>query len=1200
MRYKIWIDRGGTFTDCICLDTLTQHLQVAKLLSGSSSIIQSIRRVLGLDDEQAIPPCDVRMGTTIATNALLERKGRSCLLVTTRGLGDVLEIGTQARADLFDLNIVKPEPLCHRVLEVDARSDARGAPMGALDCETLLQRLLEHQSHGATSVAVVLLNAHKNGVLERTIGELAEQAGYEYVALSHEVVEQIGFLARGDTTTVDAYLTPLIRKHLETVVAALPGSRVRLMQSSGGLTSSERLRGPGAILSGPAGGVVAFSRLAQAAGHHQVIGFDMGGTSTDVSRFAGQFERTYETEIAGVRLRAPMLAIHTVAAGGGSLCRYDGHKFTVGPLSAGADPGPLCYGSPRASEPTVTDVNLVLGRLQTDRFPFPLAAERAASALETIAERLASEGHPASRDSVAEGFFEIANLNMAEAIRQVSIAKGYDVREHSLFVFGGAGGQHACAIAAKLGMRAVLFHKLSGVLSAYGMGLADITLHAEADVDHQKLSQACLDGLSSGYGRLESQAVEALAQEGFRSEELRITRLVDLRYRGTETSLTLAWDRASTLRTTFDREHTRQFGYARLDHPVEVVEIRIEVTGKSAALSLEPPEPPPMVASLPAPLRQARLRIGGQWNDHVPVYHREQLSTGQVLSGPALVLETTGTIVVDSGFTLRVLGDLMLATPDELAAEEPREPGPPITLGSAGATDRPDPVLLEVMNHLYMSIAEQMGEVLRRTALSTNIRERLDFSCAVFDEDAQLIANAPHIPVHLGAMGESVREVARAHPDLLPGDVFATNDPVRGGSHLPDVTVVTPVHDARGRLSFFVASRGHHADIGGLTPGSMPANSTSLSEEGVLLSALRVARSGKFERDELFALLRSGAYPARAPEVNVADIEAQLAANQLGVSLLATLVEQYGMRTVKDYMRHATQNAEHQVRAAIERLRDGSYSFADQLDSGARLSVELTIQGSSMCIDFSGTSAELSSNLNAPRAVTIAAVIYFLRALVDTPIPLNAGCLAPVSLLIPNGTLLSPGPHRAVVGGNVETSQRIVDVLFGALGKVAASQGTMNNLSFGDDSFGYYETIAGGAGAGNGFDGAWGVHTHMTNTRITDPEVLEAKYPVRLIEFSRRRGSGGAGNYRGGDGLVRELEFLAPVQATLLSERRTTRPFGLAGGKPGMPGRNLLNGKELPGAVSLALEAGDRLRIETPGGGGFGKPSPDPDTLPLG
>ncbi len=1173
-RWQFWIDRGGTFTDCLGRDPETGSIRIAKVLSSDRAPLVGIREILGIGPRASIPPCDIRMGTTLATNALLERKGAPALLVITRGFRDLLEIGTQARPEIFALEIRKPEVLYQEVLEVDARAGADGRILERPDEVKVRQELAAVRDRGIRSVAIVFLHAYRAGELERDVGRIAEAVGFEHVALSHEVAAEIGFTARGDTTTVDAYLTPLIRDYVGTLLAELPGSSLRIMQSSGGLTDAARFRGPHAILSGPAAGVVAYAHVARGAGEARAIGFDMGGTSTDVSRFDGEFERVYETQMAGVRIRAPMMAIHTVAAGGGSLCRYDGYRLTVGPESAGAVPGPLCYGHADAVDLTVTDVNLVAGRLLPDRFPFPLDRDRAIRGLEERAAELRARGIERSAEEVAEGFFEIANANMAEAIRQVSVARGYDVRDYTLVVFGGAGGQHACAIARRLGILRILSHPYAGVLSAYGMGLADVTWHGEVDLGKRPLEADLGAELEPIYRELEERGRGVLSEEGFPPDRLDVIRRLDLRYKGTETALTLSEDTSRDRREAFEALHRQRFGYARSGHPVEAVVARIEVIGRHGA----PQEVPVVVGERSgAPRRQARLSSG----EEAPVFYREDLQPGQRIEGPALVLEATGTLVVARGFTLTTdaLDRFVLEDHEGRPAQE------------KVGTDV-DPVQLEIFNNLFMSIAEQMGTVLRRTALSTNIRERLDFSCALFDPEGGLVANAPHIPVHLGAMGETVREVISAFPDPLPGDVFVTNDPAAGGSHLPDVTVVTPVLDARGALRFFTASRGHHADIGGITPGSMPPFSRRLEEEGIVLRPMRIVRDGRLDEEGLLRVLGEGPYPARNPRDNLADLEAQIAANRTGERLLLEMVERYGLDTVLAYMKHVQDNAAAKVGDEVERIPDGEHSFRDVLDDGTPICVVLRVRGRTMEVDFSGTGDEVDGNLNAPRAVTIAALIYVLRTLVGETIPLNGGCLRPVTLRIPEPSVLCPSPDRAVAGGNVETSQRVVDVLLGAIGRVAASQGTMNNLTFGTDRFGYYETIGGGSGAGDGFHGASGVHTHMTNTRITDPEILETRFPVRLREFGLREGSGGIGRWSGGAGLVRELEFLAPMRVSILSERRERPPFGLEGGAPGARGRNLHNGTDVGGKATFEVSPGDRVRLETPGGGAFGRPGP--------
>ena len=1178
-----FIDRGGTFTDCLGVD---EHgaLHLAKVLSSDRAPLEGIRQLLGLGPDQAIPACRVRMGTTLATNALLERKGERFALLITRGFRDLLQIGTQARPDLFALSIQKPNVLYDEVLEIDARCDSAGVPIERPAHAPLLRDLTALRGRGIDSVAVVVLGDHRRGVLELEIAELARHAGMREISLSHRLAPRLGLLARGDTASVDAYLSPRLARYLDTLQAELPGSTLQLMQSSGGLCDAAHFRGPNALLSGPAGGSVALARIASSLGLGQVLGFDMGGTSTDVSRYAGEFERRYEHEIAGVRVVAPMLAIHTVAAGGGSICRIRDGRLTVGPESAGSDPGPLCYGRSGAHQLTVSDVNLALGRLVTHRFPFPLRLAPALAALERIAVELRENGHFADVHSVAAGFFEIANRNMAEALRKVSVARGFDVREHALIVFGGAGGQHACAIARLLGITQVVFHPLSGVLSAYGMALADLSHHVSADAGARPLTDALPALVEPDFEALEQQARAVVsAQAGAVSAERGATciRRIDLRYTGSETTLTLPFASATELRQRFEALHARQFGHARPDAELEVTALRVEALVSSAWANARP-------AGLahgtqPAPERHTRLWHGAQRYDQVPVFERETLTAGSRIRGPALIAEAVATIVLEPGFELECQADgILLARPEAGSVSQVAQSD------EATASSAPDPVTLEVMSNAFMSIAEQMGHTLQRTAQSTNIRERLDFSCAVFDAHGGLVANAPHIPVHLGAMSESVRAVLEAHPTLSAGDAFVTNDPAAGGSHLPDVTVVLPVHDESGVLSFFTATRGHHSDIGGITPGSMPAFSSHLSEEGAIFSAFRLAHAGKFDRALMLETLTRGPYPARRPLENLADLEAQLAAARTGARLLHDLVRERGRAQVTRYMRAVQELAGDSVARVIRELPEGSCSFRDQLDDGTPIAVTLHVAKGKLAIDFTESGAESLGNLNAPRAVTLAAVLYVLRALVGRAIPLNSGCLRDVTVLIPERSILNPAPGRAVAGGNVETSQRVVDVLLGALGRAAASQGTMNNVSFGQQGFGYYETIAGGAGAGPGFVGQSAVHTHMTNTRITDPEVIEQRFPVRIREFSVRRGSGGNGLYPGGDGACREYEFLEPLTVSLLCERRLSRPFGLAGGQPGAPGHNFHNGRELPGHALFEVAVGDRLRIETPGGGGYG------------
>ena len=1174
-----FIDRGGTFTDCLGVDE-SGALRLAKVLSSDRAPLEGIRQLLGLSAGQAIPACRVRMGTTLATNALLERKGERFALLITRGFRDLLRIGTQARPDLFALAIHKPSVLYEEVLEIDARADRDGNPLERPDRAALLAQLRELRARGIDTVAIVVLGDHRTGTLESEVADLARAAGISHISLSHRLAPRLGLLARGDTASVDAYLTPRLGRYLETLQAELPGSTLQLMQSSGGLCDAAHFRGPNALLSGPAGGSVALAHIAHDLGLDQVLGFDMGGTSTDVSRYAGEFERRYEHEIAGVRVVAPMLAIHTVAAGGGSICRLRDGRLTVGPDSAGSDPGPLCYGHTGARALTVSDVNLALGRLVTDRFPFPLEYAPVASALQRIAAELRENGHIADLRSVAEGFFEIANRNMAEALRQVSVARGFDVRNHALVVFGGAGGQHACALARLLGIGQIVFHPLAGVLSAYGMALADLSHHVSADAGARSLSDALLAELEPRFELLEREArrvVEAQAP----TRDAACIRSLDLRYAGSETTLTLTLGSATELRQRFELLHAQNFGHRRADAELQVSAVRVEARVPSALGYARPAGLAP--GPVPRPARRTTLWCGGQRYDEVPVFERETLTASARITGPALIAEAVATIVVEPGFELECRADgILLARPDPARAAE-------VAAASVDDESRAaDPVTLEVMSNAFMSIAEQMGHTLQRTAQSTNIRERLDFSCAIFDAHAGLVANAPHIPVHLGAMSESVRAVLEAHPSLAAGDVFVTNDPAAGGSHLPDVTVVLPVHDAHGVLRFFSATRGHHSDIGGITPGSMPAFSRHLTEEGSVFTALQVGSTGTLDRALILDTLARGPYPARRPLENLADIEAQIAAARTGVRLLNELVRERGQAHVERYMRAVQELAGDSVARVIAGLPEGNCAFRDQLDDGTPIAVCVRVAAGKLELDFSDSGPESVGNLNAPRAVTLAAVLYVLRALVGRPIPLNSGCLRDVTVRIPEASILNPSPGRAVAGGNVETSQRVVDVLLGALGRAAASQGTMNNVSFGHERFGYYETIAGGAGAGPGFAGASAVHTHMTNTRITDPEIIEQRFPVRIREFSSRAGTGGQGSYAGGDGACREYEFLEPLTVSLLSERRVTAPFGLAGGEAGALGKNFHNGREVPGHAVFQVAVGDRLRIETPGGGGYG------------
>ncbi len=1183
--WQFWIDRGGTFTDCLARSP-EGAVTSTKVLSSDEAPLEGIRALLGLPAGAPIPACVAKMGTTIATNALLERTGRAHALVITRGFADALAIGTQQRPELFEVRVTKPAVLYSAVVEVAERVSAAGEVLKAHDPEEVRGQLEGLRAGGITGLAVVFLHGYAFPQHEELVADIARELGFAQVSTSHEVCPEIGLTARGDTTTVDAYLTPLLTAYLAHLAESLPGSEIKMMQSGGGLTEAAAFRGHNAILSGPAAGVVAFARLGGWFGFPRVIGFDMGGTSTDVSRFDGAFDRVYESVTAGVRVRAPMILIHTIAAGGGSICKLAAGRLVVGPESAGSDPGPLCYdlrdesGAPKASELAVTDVNLFLGRLLPENFPFELDRARVGARVEEIRRECCAGGREMSAYQVAEGFLEVLNLRMAQAIKEISVARGHDVREYVLCCFGGAGGQHACAVARHLGIRKVLLHPLAGVLSAFGMGLADTIWERSAPAGGRELDGGTLAALEGVFARLEGEGREAVAAQGFSPEDIRLKRKLDLRYRGTETPITVTRPADGDYLREFTAQYQQLYGYVRETRAVEVVQCRVEAAGRSDVPAPELSQSGPAEYE-PAPERFTTAVFGGE-EMRTPVFRREELEPGARLAGPAIILEPIGTVVVEPGFTAALDG----------RANVILEPGAAKPAPAPRRTTQVDPVALEVFNNLFMSIAEQMGGILRRTAVSTNIKERLDFSCAVFDSGGRLVANAPHIPVHLGAMGESVRAVTAAWPRMRAGDVFVTNNPFRGGTHLPDITVVTPVFDPeRERPDFFVASRAHHADVGGITPGSMPAFSKTLEEEGILLEDVRLVAGGSF-KEELFAeFFRT----ARNATDNRADLEAQIAANNAGAGLVAELVEHYGREVVTAYMGHVRDNAARQVREALSRIPDGEHAFEDAMDDGTAIRVTVTVSGSSATLDFTGTGPESQGNLNATSAVVRAAALYVFRSLVHERIPLNEGCLEPITIKVPERSLLNPSPGRAVVGGNVETSQRITDVLIGALGLAAASQGTMNNVTFGDDEFGYYETISGGVGAAEGYAGASGVHTHMTNTRITDPEVLEVRHPVRLKEVGLRRGSGGAGRWPGGDGVVRHFEFLKPLEVSILSERRERAPYGMAGGEPGRKGENVrirTDGTEerQAGRASYRAEAGEELIIRTPGGGGWGKP----------
>ena len=1239
-RWQFWIDRGGTFTDLVACRP-DGSLATAKLLSENpeqypDAAVEGMRRLLGLPAGALITPdrvACVKMGTTVATNALLERKGDRTVLVTTLGFRDALRIATQARPRLFDRHIVLPALLYEQVVQADERLDAQGAVLQPLDCAALRRDLQPAFDAGIRACAIVFLHGWLAPVHELAAAAIARQIGFSQVSVSHQVSPLIKLVPRGHTTVVDAYLSPILRRYVAQVAAQMPGVPLYFMQSSGGLTSADRFQGKDAILSGPAGGIVGMVRTGLAAGHGKLIGFDMGGTSTDVSHYsvaadgsAGEFERAFDTQVAGVRLRAPMMSIHTVAAGGGSVITFDGARLRVGPESAGANPGPAAYrrGGPLA----VTDANVLLGRIQPDHFPAvfgpgadqPLDGAVVRAHFTALAARItAATGRPTTAEGVAAGALQITVVSMANAIKRISVARGHDVTGYTLMCFGGAGGQHACAVADALGMQSVLIHPLAGVLSAYGMGLADQTAMREVSIE-RPLDAAGLAFARQQLATLGRAAEAEVLAQGVPGPQIRRVERLLLRYQGTDTALPVAPADGTVMHAAFEAAYRQRFAFGMPGRGLVIDTASVEAIGAAQpvpgrAAAGPPPDDhaqhaanadnaasaasadnadnadgsaPAALPLRPPPLAQVRMHCAlddgstAAWRD-AGLHLRHALPAGARIDGPAVIAERTATTVVEPGWAARVGADGALT----LRRLRPRPAA--LAIGTSA-----DPVLLEVFNNLFMNIAEQMGLRLQNTAHSVNIKERLDFSCALFNADGELIANAPHMPVHLGSMSESIKTVIGRNPAMQPGDVYALNDPYHGGTHLPDVTVVTPVYlDNTAAPAFYVASRGHHADIGGITPGSVPPFSRCIAEEGVLIDNLLLVRGGVLHEAELRLLLAGGPWPARNPDQTLADLRAQIAANEKGVQELRAMVAQWGAATVAAYMQHVQDNAEESVRRVITALRDGHFTLP--MDNGAQITVAVTVDAvrRQASIDFTGTSAQQPDNFNAPKAVTFAAVLYVFRSLVDDDIPLNAGCLKPLRIIVPAGSMLNPQSPAAVVAGNVETSSCVTNALYGALGVMAASQCTMNNFTFGDATHQYYETIAGGSGAGPGFDGTAVVQTHMTNSRLTDPEVLETRFPVRLDSFEIRPGSGGAGHWHGGDGGVRRLRFLQPMTAAILSNGRLHGAFGGAGGGAGAPGRNSIqraDGHIEPLAYigEAEMQPGDVMVIETPGGGGWG------------
>ncbi len=1256
-QWQFWIDRGGTFTDIVA-HSPDGELITHKLLSEDPShykdaAMHGIRQIMGLPKNSPLPAemiDSVKMGTTVGTNALLERKGERTVLVITRGFGDALRIGYQNRPDIFAQKIELPDQLYERIIEVSGRFGAEGKELVNLDLENIKKDLEETFKAGIRSIAIVLMHSYRYPEHELKIGRLAREIGFTQVSLSHQASPLIKLVSRGETTVVDAYLSPVLRRYVDMVQKTLEAGekergkenregienreeenrekrenrgseggekreekeeesgdeikankipRLMFMQSSGGLIDAEAFQGKDCILSGPAGGIVGAVATSFMAGAKKIITFDMGGTSTDVAQFSGEYERSLETEIAGVRLRSPMMRIHTVAAGGGSILHYEGGRFRVGPDSAGSDPGPVCY---RKGGPlTVTDCNVMLGKLQPEFFPnlfgpnadksldCELVYRKFAELAKEVSEKDissrtsrggSSEGVVRTPEQIAEGFLSVAVENMANAIKKISVQRGYNIKEYTLCCFGGAGAQHACRVADSLGIKRIFIHPFAGVLSAYGMGLADQRLIKEHYIGAE-LSDSLIEELKAIFSGLGQEGRLLMKEQGVQENCIVSLFKVHMRYAGSDTQLVVDFADKDLLGIVFKEAHKKRFGFVMEGKSTVVEAVSVETIGITQRVSdpvLETKDNPAFSS-----VSTVQMYSYGEFHE-TSVFRRDELKPGACISGPAVLIEKNTTIIIEPGWEGEITERNHLLLNRKI---------PLPTLRAIGT--EADPVMLEIFNNRFMSVAEQMGYTLQNTAYSVNIKERLDFSCAIFDRDGNLIANAPHIPVHLGSMGECVKSLIRTQfKEMNKGDVYLINSPYHGGTHLPDITIVTPMFGISGEVLFYLASRGHHADVGGISPGSVPPGSRTIEEEGVLSEGMKIVKQGSFCEESLKALLGSGKYPARNPVQNTADIRAQIAANEKGLHELHRMVDEFSLETVEAYMEHVQDNAEEAVRRVIDRLSDGEFTYA--MDDGNAIKVKVTIEhkNRSARIDFTGTSPQLSNNFNAPESVCMAAVLYAFRTLVKSDIPLNAGCLRPLEIIIPEGSMLRPEYPAAVVAGNVETSQYIVDALFGALGELAASQGTMNNFTFGNSDFQYYETICGGAGAGSGFSGTDAVHTHMTNSRITDPEILETRFPVLLEEFSIRQGSGGDGKFRGGNGVVRKLRFLKDMNAAILSSHRKLPPFGLHGGRPGKCGKNTLirsDGSvlEVEGQAEVKLKSGDIFVIETPGGGGYGR-----------
>lgn len=1196
-KWEFWIDRGGTFTDVVARQPGGEII-VHKLLSENpnryrDASIQGIKDILGVAQGESIPVSEiaaVKMGTTVATNALLEREGEPTLLVTTKGFRDALRIGYQNRPDLFALNIELPQMLYCDVLEIEERIDAHGGVLTQMDDARATNELQNFYDCGIRSIAIVLMHGYRYHAHENRLAAIARDIGFPQISVSHNASPLMKLISRGDTTVVDAYLSPILSKYVNEVAAELQGldqhgGRLMFMQSSGGLTESGFFQGKDAILSGPAGGVVGMARVSEIAGFEKVIGFDMGGTSTDVSHYDGEFEKAFETHVAGVRIRAPMMLIHTVAAGGGSILNFDGARYRIGPDSAGAFPGPASYrnGGPL----TVTDCNVMLGKLQAELFPKlfgPTSNEALDTAIvrtkfgELAAEIARTSGNRRSPEEVAAGFLDVAVQNMANAVKKISVQRGYDITEYTLSCFGGAGGQHACLVADSLAMKRILIHPFAGVLSAYGMGLADTVIGRQEAVE-TVLTSECLNSLAAVLDRLQQEGVDEIRRQGENCADLEFKRQLHIRYQGSDTALVVKQSNIQEVIDQFEKLHQMRFGFISTEKEMIVESVEVEVIAaanpSAIANNIEDKESSHTVSKM-------NCFMDDEWRE-TPFYRRDDLFINKAITGPAIVLDPTSTVVVEPGWQCVITADNNIVLERYMPRKEAKALGIKV-----------DPVMLEIFNNLFMSVAEQMGLVLENTAESVNIKERLDFSCAIFDPDGALIANAPHIPSHLGSMGESITTVVKERRgNIRPGDAYILNAPYNGGTHLPDVTIIKPVFSDADELLFYAASRGHHTDIGGTTPGSAPADSTSIEEEGVVIDNFKLVENDHFREREIHEILSSGPWPARNPEMNIADFKAQLAACEKGAIELGKMVDHYSVATVHAYMQHIQDNAEESVRRVLSTLDDGNFTY--EMDCGNQISVSIVVdrENREAVVDFTGTSPQHPGNFNAPTAVVKAAVLYTFRCLAADNIPLNEGCLKPLNIIIPEKSMINPQYPGAVISGNTETAQALVDTLFGALNIAAASQGTMNNFIWGNDVHQYYETICGGSGATSEGHGTDAVHTHMTNSRLTDPEILEWRFPVILESFSIRKDSGGTGNKHGGNGVIRRVRFLEALKANVLSGHRRIPPYGLAGGGAAKVGANTVEHADgsitrLSGTDQIELQAGDTFVIETPGGGGYG------------